>query len=485
MASPESYRSVCLQKRFGFRRCQDAFRFTSLLLISCSLSNTALAQSLDFSVSPRPVGSGARAAGMADAFVAIADDATAASWNPAGLVQLERPEFSIVGDWSRIVNAFSDATPVDNERDHRDTASNLNFVSFTYPLPVYFGSRNSVISVTYQNRFDLTRDFDVGLHTSIPAFSIESDLDLGFEQKGSLGAISPAYAIEITHSLSVGVAVNFWRSSFLSDNSWDQTQIIHTETTIGTDDPSTTDRITKDKYEDFEGENVTAGLLWNVAPKWNLALRYDSAFEGELKYKSSTTIRNSLFPNMITQSSSKESQKMSIPETWTLGVAYRHSDRLTLALQISRTDWNDFYLKDESGTKTSLVDGTDLDDPDTKTKFDPTHSIRFGVEYVFIPKKPDSDLKYLWSLRGGLIYDEEPASGRSSFAPNSQGRGKPDRFYGFALGAGLQAFQRVNFDVAYQLRYGDNVKSDLVRGLPGFHEDLLQQRIIFSSIIYF
>ena len=47
--------------------------------------------------SPNPVGSGARALGMGGAFIAIADDATAASWNPGGLIQLETPEVSAVG----------------------------------------------------------------------------------------------------------------------------------------------------------------------------------------------------------------------------------------------------------------------------------------------------------------------------------------------------------------------------------------------------
>ena len=41
-------------------------------------------------------GSGARAAGMGDAFIAVSDDGTAASWNPAGLAQLRQPEFSFV-----------------------------------------------------------------------------------------------------------------------------------------------------------------------------------------------------------------------------------------------------------------------------------------------------------------------------------------------------------------------------------------------------
>ena len=49
--------------------------------------------------SMNPVGSGARALGMGGAFIAVADDATAASWNPGGLIQLETPEVSIVGSY--------------------------------------------------------------------------------------------------------------------------------------------------------------------------------------------------------------------------------------------------------------------------------------------------------------------------------------------------------------------------------------------------
>ena len=41
--------------------------------------------------SPLPTGSGARALGSGGAFLALADDATAASWNPAGLRLGELP----------------------------------------------------------------------------------------------------------------------------------------------------------------------------------------------------------------------------------------------------------------------------------------------------------------------------------------------------------------------------------------------------------
>ena len=40
------------------------------------------------------LGAGARANGMGDAFIAVADDATAIFWNPAGLFLLDQPEAS-------------------------------------------------------------------------------------------------------------------------------------------------------------------------------------------------------------------------------------------------------------------------------------------------------------------------------------------------------------------------------------------------------
>src|SRR5438093_9310257 len=48
------------------------------------------------------LGSGARALGMGGAFLARADDATAASWNPAGLSYLRLPEISFVYSGNRL-----------------------------------------------------------------------------------------------------------------------------------------------------------------------------------------------------------------------------------------------------------------------------------------------------------------------------------------------------------------------------------------------
>jgi len=67
------------------------------LLVGFVMSAPAAGQGISLN---RP-GSGARAAGMGNAFIAVSDDGTAASWNPAGLSQLRRPELSVVFNASR------------------------------------------------------------------------------------------------------------------------------------------------------------------------------------------------------------------------------------------------------------------------------------------------------------------------------------------------------------------------------------------------
>ena len=68
-----------------------------LVALSLAVATAARAQEISLN---RP-GSGARAAGMGNAFIAVADDGTAASWNPAGLSQLRKSEFSLVYSASR------------------------------------------------------------------------------------------------------------------------------------------------------------------------------------------------------------------------------------------------------------------------------------------------------------------------------------------------------------------------------------------------
>lgn len=88
--------------------------------------------------SPNPVGSGARAVGMGGAFIAVADDATAASWNPGGLIQLETPEFSIVGSCDISRDDYDSKSHPEASGMNEITRYDLNYFSIAYPLPNCF-----------------------------------------------------------------------------------------------------------------------------------------------------------------------------------------------------------------------------------------------------------------------------------------------------------------------------------------------------------
>ncbi|MBU1695158.1 MAG: hypothetical protein KKC51_14505 [Verrucomicrobia bacterium] len=207
---------------------------------------------------PLPSGSGARALGLAGAFTAVADDATAASWNPGGLTQLERPEASFVLRSSR----EHDTHRVDSEAMSVGTDSfesyGLNY--FSGVLPFEAGKRNFVFSINYQEAYDFTQRFTadftdrssrrVGNVSQASASStfaetyvlangeitLTSDIttetvrtldqvlasemltSLDFDQQGLIDAVTPAFAVELAPKLSVGAAVNFYRDDLFGQN---------------------------------------------------------------------------------------------------------------------------------------------------------------------------------------------------------------------------------------------------------------------------
>jgi len=142
-------------------------------------------------------------------------------------------------------------------------------------------------------------------------------------------------------------------------------------------------------------------------------------------------------------------------------LAYRFSDNLTASLDLYRTEWDDFELKDSEGNKTSPISGL----PSSESDVDPTYQVRMGAEYVFTQLE-----KYAIPLRGGLFYDPAPAEG------------SPDDYYGFSLGSGITS-ERFSFDIAYQYRFGNNVGDSILQNLD-FSQDV-KEHTVYSSIIFY
>ena len=163
-------------------------------LALCAVSDLADAQKLKLSA----VGTGARSRGMGKAFLAVSDDATGISWNPAGLVALERPEMSIVALGSFYKNDIKVSTG--QGRSASKSYGYLDFASLVYPKAV--NGRNYVFGVAFQRQSDLAwrGESVVGGRTNV------ADI------KGGVYAISPAFAAQVHPKFWIGMSLNVQRS---------------------------------------------------------------------------------------------------------------------------------------------------------------------------------------------------------------------------------------------------------------------------------
>ena len=132
------------------------------LLCPVHRASAQIFSDVQINASPNPVGSGARAQGMGGAFIAVADDATAASWNPGGLIQLERPEFSIVGSYAYRQRHVNSASNPEADGWNSVTREDLNYLSCALPFRAF--DKNFVVSLNYQRLYDfynkLSFDYD-------------------------------------------------------------------------------------------------------------------------------------------------------------------------------------------------------------------------------------------------------------------------------------------------------------------------------------
>jgi len=403
-----------------------------------------------------PVGSGARALGMGGAFIAVADDATAASWNPGGLIQLETPEISIVGAYFSREEDLSFGESPESNGSQNMTNGSLNYLSAAYPFTAF--RRNMIVSINYQHLYDFTRDW---LYTSDSETELTSATEtIDYQQEGGLTALGLAYSIQLIPRFSLGLTLNYWGEG-LVDNGWEQRL---KQTGQGTYEGAVINTYTDytEKYS-FSGYNANIGFLWNINSRITVGGVFKSPFTANIEYQSSYT-ENITFPDTpdvgVNDSyTSKSDQELTMPMSYGIGMAYRFSDNFSTSFDIYRTEWDDFILKDENGDKTSPISGK----PESESDVDPTHQARMGAEYLYIGNR------IIVPVRGGVFYDPAPAEG------------SPDEFYGFSLGSGI-AYKKIIFDMAYQYRFGNDVSQYIMENLD-FSEDV-QEHTIFASIIY-
>jgi len=444
------------------------YTICTLSLLCYSVQAQGIPQKVISASTPNPVGSGARAIGMGGAFIAVADDATAASWNPAGLTQLKRPEISFALSYFRRRDDFSSAYHPETSGVQKSLSKDLNYLSFAYPFE--FLERNMIVSLNYQ----LLYEFDRDIKTNISKKSLTPPAGLvmqkvAFRQRGNLRTLSPAYAIEITPDFSFGITFNIWTDKLFWGNGWKSETTVKGASYRGgalSDGLLTSTFKMKDydRYYDFSGFNMHIGFLWDINSFVTIGGVVKTPFTANMEHErlivSTTKVGGSCF--LTEKQRIDEDVELEMPLSYGLGMALRFSDRFTMSLDVFRTEWDHFRLEDGSGNRISPTTGK----PSHESPTEETNQVRLGAEYLFIFPKT------VVPLRWGVFYDPEPSEKN------------PEDFWGFALGTGISIGNLI-FDCAYQFRYGNEVEGDVLLDLPSTNADVTQHLFMISFIYHF
>jgi long-subunit fatty acid transport protein len=428
-------------------------------ILAAPPARAVVGQKVTFASSPNPVGSGARAVGWANAFIAVADDATAASWNPGGLVQLLTPEASFALSYhNRMEDVSFSGLKTDSATSNRNGTS-INYASVVYPFHV--GDVNMVASLNYQQLYTFDRRLKFTSRGSLTGTSSFIQTN-SLEQIGGLTTLTPAFAIQILPQWSLGVAVNFWGLDHDGGDGWEQQwQSVRTNV-----DPAYAGYVTKKVFsnsrESYEisGVNYVIGTHVKIQ-NLTLAAVYKTSFEADVDFESEMETSTVDFVNPATGGlpnsfSEKQHQRLIWPESYGFGAAYRVSDRLSFAVDAYTTRWSEYVLK-KQGKSINLLTGSD-------SRFiQDTWQFHLGAEYLWIQPK------YVFALRGGGFYDPEPFQNRVN------------QFYGLAIGTGV-VYQNIVIDAALQYRWGNDIPGERIEDV----ESKTDARELFAvvSVIY-
>jgi len=433
--------------------------FVFFSIIFCLVHLDCAFAFIDFASSPNPIGAGARAMGMGGAFIAVADDATAASWNPGGLVQLKTPEISVVGNWFHRTEDIDFANHPEACGSESVSKEDLNYLSMVYPFNLF--NRNMVVSLNYQKLYDFARewDFQHTINETKDIIHITTTTKSHCEQSGGLSAIGIAYSIQIVPQLSFGFTLNIWDND-LTPNKWKE--ISHsTGSTIveyyGMSlPPSPIDIKEKNEYS-FNGLNFNIGMLWRITDKLTTGLVLKTPFTADIKREYYLIDQNQQYDTY--------DEKLDMPMSCGIGLLYKISDDFRVSADVYRTQWQDYIYTKSDGKKTSLI----TNDSKAESDIDPTYQVRFGMEYLLVNSKSH----YVIPLRAGVFYDPVPA------------QASPDDYYGFSLGSGFN-MERYAFDIAYQYKFGNDVGSSFTQGTTLSQDQDVEEHMVYSSfIIYF
>ena len=322
---------------------------------------------------------GARSLGLGGAFLGLADDATAAYTNPAGLTTLSKPEISFEGrQWdytSTFTNSghgFGPATGqgVDTVNGLQDGTSSsdttgLSFLSYVYP-------KNRWAIAFYRHEL---ANFEAEYRTQGAFFGPEDSVTRFFPVQASMELDIVNYGASIAYRLSdsftLGLGVSFYdfemdsltqrfgfSGDFYDEPNYDPARVINFQTQVGDDDDTT----------------FNVGILWDISDAVSLGAVYRQGPEFSV---AATNIAGPFASTPGTVFADVDSS-FNVPDVYGLGFAFRPSDVIRIAI-----DWNHVeYSVLTDGIQNLFGSGSVA--ATERLKADDAEEIHAGFEYVFV-----------------------------------------------------------------------------------------------------
>jgi len=386
---------------------------------------------LEFGRSSLAIGSGARALGMAGAFLARPDDATAASWNPAGLSYLRLPEVSLVGVQNTQDVKTRDAGDEVISIDHT-LGTTPDFVSLA--LPVTLGAFSGAVQLSFQREIPFTGDR-----------TIDERIPKIVHGSGGFDVLALGTGLQFTRWLRAGLTLNRWMNGFHQDR-----ERFGNNPTV--------------QQVDFNisGVNVNAGLILNPHDTVNVGVVVKTRLKADVNLRRTRTDFPENHPELaVTNSYQSDAVRLDLPGAIGFGASWRPTSPLTLSGDYTRTFWsrsriyNYFTLPRAVDTTSSAAatppcGSTDpppvgcpeifpsLPFPNVQDEAQSdTRELRLGVEYVFIAGRVKLP------VRGGYIREQQYTL-MQGLAPH---------YDGVTAGAGV-VLGPVLLDAAYVYQWG-------------------------------
>lgn len=376
---------------------------------------------------------GARSMGFGGAFVALGDDATAALANPAGLVQLAKPEFSIEGRHWSYSTPFTESGRVEGApsgngidtidglqyaNSHADIAE-VSFLSYAHPF------ENWSIAI-FRHQFarheffaETQGLFGAGSSCCQPRFidqRVGSELDLlsyGFSA-----------ALRVSEDLDLGLGLVYHDTFLVSDASQYLPDDDSPESRYRRNSylPERSLRLQESGASDTD-TTFTVGFLWRLSESLSVGGVYRQGFEtkigGEVRAGQAGDFGVPPGEVIVRQTG----LPLEFPDIFGAGIAYRHPDgRLTLSFQ-----WD--HIEYSSIPKSRELEDQTADDVD---------ELHIGAEYVFLDSTP------IIAIRLGAWLDPDHQLRATSDDPYTRAvlpRGADEMHYSVGVGIATPRFQ--------------------------------------------